>query len=595
MKFPYGICDFKEIITGNYFYCDRTDRIPLLERGKYSLFIRPRRFGKSLLLSMLFNYYDVAKADEFDALFGDLEIGKNPTPLHNQYFILQWDFSCVDPSGSEPEIKQALHDHVNACIKDFKVYYRDFLKMDIEVDSGNSLNSIHSLITSVRMSGRPVYLLIDEYDNFANEVMMGVRRRHQNRYEALVYEEGPLRTLFKVVKSSTSQSLFDRIFITGVSPVVMSDITSGYNIAKNVYLKAAFNDLCGFTHADVEKVIDSVAEESGLEKTNKNEVLDMMRTWYNGYKFAPGAEEAVYNPTLTLYFIDAFYETRAYPRNMLDTNLAMDAGKLEYISQIPNGGQLLLNLMRNDHRVVITEPADRFGIREMVTDQSKDNTFMVSFLYYFGVLTIRGLTEAGEVSLAVPNLVMKKLYVERLQMMLLPEPRDRDEGTSAAKKLYQEGDMGPLCEFVEHRYFKVFHNPDYRWANELTVKTAFLTLLYNDILYNMDSETEIDRRYADLAMIVRPDMRRFNILDILIEFKFVKLKDAGLTGEQARKLTRTELQALPRMTREMAQARRQVRDYGNRLEKRFEKIRLRRYAVVSLGFERIWWSEANGD
>jgi len=155
--------------------------------------------------------------------------------------------------------------------------------------------------------------------------------------------------------------------------------------------------------------------------------------------------------------------------------------------------------------------------------------------------------------------------------------------------------MGPLCEFVEQRYFRVFHNPDYRWANELTVKTAFLTLLYNDILYNMDSETEIDRRYADLTMIVRPDMRRFKILDILIEFKFVKLKDAGLTAEQARKLSRTELQALPRMTREMTQARAQVNDYGNRLEKRYDNIRLRRYAVVSLGFERIWWTEVNGD
>lgn len=155
--------------------------------------------------------------------------------------------------------------------------------------------------------------------------------------------------------------------------------------------------------------------------------------------------------------------------------------------------------------------------------------------------------------------------------------------------------MGPLCEFIEQRYFRVFHNPDYRWANELTVKTAFLTLLYNDILYNMDSETEIDRRYADLTMIVRPDMRRFKILDILIEFKFVKLKDAGLTAEQARKLSRTELQALPRMTREMTQARAQVNDYGNRLEKRYDNIRLRRYAVVSLGFERIWWTEVNGD
>ncbi len=595
MKFPYGICDFKEIITEKYFYCDRTDRIPVLERGKYSLFIRPRRFGKSLLLSMLFNYYDVAKAYEFDALFGDLKIGKNPTPLRNQYFILQWDFSCVDPSGSERDIKQALHDHVNASIKDFKIYYRDYLEMDIEVDSGNSLNSIHSLITAVRMAGRSVYLLIDEYDNFANEVMMGVHRGDQKRYEALVYEEGPLRTLFKAVKSSTSQSLFDRVFITGVSPVVMSDITSGYNIAKNVYLKKAFNDLCGFTHAEVESIVGLAAEACGLKKPNVARALEMMRAWYNGYKFSPGAEEPVYNPTLALYFIDALHETGAYPRNMLDSNLAMDAGKLEYVSQIPNGGQLLLNLMRNDHRVVITEPADRFGIREMMTDESKDNTFMVSFLYYFGVLTISGFTEAGEVSLAVPNLVMKKLYVERLQRMLLPGPYDRDEGTSAAKKLYQEGDMGPLCEFIEQRYFRVFHNPDYRWANELTVKTAFLTLLYNDILYNMDSKTEIDRRYADLTMIVRPDMRQFKILDILIEFKFVRLKDAGLTGEQARKLTRNELQALPRMTREMAQARRQVNDYGKCLEKRYENIRLRRYAVVSLGFERIWWTEANGD
>lgn len=594
MKFPYGICDFKEIVTKGYFYCDRTDRIPLLERGKYSLFIRPRRFGKSLLLSMLFNYYDVAKADEFDAMFGHLHIGKNPTSLRNQYFILQWDFSCVDPSGSERDIKQALHDHVNASINDFKVYYRDYLEMDIDVDSGNSLNSIHSLTTAVRLAGRPVYLLIDEYDNFANEVMMGVHRGDQKRYEALVYEERPLRTLFKAVKSSTSQSLFDRVFITGVSPVVMSDITSGYNIAKNIYLKSAFNDLCGFTHPEVESIVGLAAEECGLKETDVARALEMMRAWYNGYKFSPGAEEPVYNPTLALYFIDALHETSAYPRNMLDSNLAMDAGKLEYISHIPNGGQLLLNLMRKDRRVVITEPADRFGIREMVTDQSKDNTFMVSFLFYFGVLTISGLTKAGEVSLTVPNLVMKKLYVERIQRMLLPEPRDRDEGTSAAKKLYQEGDMGPLCEFIEQRYFKVFHNPDYRWANELTVKTAFLTLLYNDILYNMDSETEIDRRYADLTMIVRPDMRQFTILDILIEFKFVKLKDSGLTAEQARKLTSAELQALPSMAKEMAEAEGQVTEYGDRLEKRHGNSRLRRYAVVSLGFERIWWAEVKG-
>ncbi len=319
----------------------------------------------------------------------------------------------------------------------------------------------------------------------------------------------------------------------------------------------------------------------------------MMRSYYNGYKFSPDAEESVYNPTLVLYFLDAFYKNRSCPRKMLDANLAMDSAKLEFISRIQKGGQLLLNLMKEDRRTVVEDLADRFGIREMLAEQSKDHTFMVSFLYYFGVLTICGLTEVGEIELTVPNLVMQKLYVERLLAPLLPEPADRDDGTFAAKKLYQRGDMGPVCEFVEQKYFRVFHNRDYKWANELTLKTAFLTLLFNDILYIMDSETETDRRYADLTMIIRPDMRKYSILDILVEFKFVALKESGLSGEQARKLTQDELQALPQMIREMEDAKVQVKAYGETLEKRHGNLRLRKYAEVSLRFERIWWEDAN--
>lgn len=591
MKFPYGICDFREIITKGYYYCDRTDRIPLLERGKYLIFIRPRRFGKTLLLSMLANYYDVAGKDLFQDLFGHLEIGKAPTPLHSSYFILQWDFSCLDPSGSAAQIKRALHNYINSRIDGFKKYYRDYDIPEITIDPDDAVSSIDSLTSSVRMTGRPIYLFMDEYDNFANEVMMGARRNKQDIYEALVYEEGPLRTLFKAVKSATSLSLFDRIFITGVSPVVMSDITSGYNIAENIYLHPDFNDLCGFTNAEVEEILDTALQGKDLEEISPSDALDMMRTHYNGYKFSLDADEVVYNPTLSLYFFKALSETGAYPRKMLDANLSIDAAKLEYISRIPKGGQLLLNLMREDHRIETTELADRFGIREMMTDRSKDNRFMASFLYYFGILTIDGMTDVGEIALTIPNLVIKKLYVERLQEMLLPDPWDRDEGTIAAKQLYQNGDIAPLCEFVEQRYFKVFHNPDYRWANELTVKTAFLTLLYNDILYLMDSESEIDRRYADLMMILRPDMRQYTLFDILIEFKFVSLKAAKVTAQQARDLAPDELISLPPMIRELESAREQVKEYGRILEKRHRNLRLRKYAVVSLGFERIWWEE----
>ena len=596
MRFPYGVCDFNKIITDKLFYCDRSDRIASLENtGYYLLLLRPRRFGKSLLLSMLENYYDLAKKEKFQDLFGHLLIGKNPTPLHNKYFILKWDFSCVDPSGSAENIKKAFHNHINACIRSFRINYEDYLHRKIEIDSDDAVSSIKSLLDVVRKTPYPVYLLIDEYDNFANEVMMGVRREKKDIYEALVYEEGPLKTLFKAVKSSTDGSGFDRSFITGVSPVVMSDITSGYNIAKNIYLDSEFSDLCGFYENEIEKALKTVSAECGLKEKDAEDALDLMRIYYNGYKFAPDAAESVYNPTLAIYFIEAFLRTCKYPRKMLDSNLAADDAKLRYISQIPKGEQLLLDLMKKGHSLIISDLSDRFGIEQMLTDRSKDFVFMSSFLYYFGVLTIEDETEDGELILRVPNLVTRSLYVERIQQMLLPEPVDRDDGIFAAKQLYAKGNMEPLCEFVEQRFFKVFHNRDYRWANELTVKTAFLTLLYNDILYIIDSEKDAGSGYADLTMIIRPDMRRFKILDILIEFKYVSLKEAGLTGEEARGLSMKDLQAIPAMRAKMKEAKKQVKQYGDALEQKYDDLRLNRYAVVSLGFERLWWQEVKGE
>ncbi|MGD9975918.1 MAG: AAA family ATPase, partial [Desulfatirhabdiaceae bacterium] len=568
MKFPYGICDFKKIVTQGYFYCDRTGCIPLLEKGEYLLFIRPRRFGKSLLLSTLFNYYDVARADEFDRLFGHLEIGKNPTSLHNRHLMLRWDFSCVEPFGDVEDIRRSLHDHINVCIDAFIMYYRDYLTEDVRIDRVNAISSIQSLMAVTRKSGHKVYLLIDEYDNFANQVMMGVQQDKQKRYEALVFEEGPLRTLFKAVKASTSESLFDRIFITGVSPVVMSDITSGYNIAENIYPDPVLNDVCGFTHAEMELAIRDVVKACGLNPNDVTEACDMMQTYYDGFKFAPEAAETIYNPTLALYFLKAFYQTCKYPREMLDDNLSADGAKLDYIAQIPGGGQLLLDLVHENAEVVVTALAKRFGIRDLMNATGKDNAFLVSLLYYFGVLSQDTITPQGKLVLKVPNLVMRKLYVERLAELLLPNPLVRDEGKLAAEKVYQYGDIGPLCTFVEKKYFKVFHNPDYRWANELTVKTAFLTLLYNDILYIMDSEAEVGRQRVDLTMIIRPDMRRFTILDVLIEFKYVTLADAGLSGKQARELRVAELQALPCMQQAMTEAVEQARDYGRILEER---------------------------
>ena len=594
MKFPYGISDFNSLITEGYFYCDRTDKIPLLENSKSQLFIRPRRFGKSLVLSMLENYYDVAKKGEFESIFGNLKIGKNPTRLHNSYFILKFDFSCVDPTGNASDVKRALFDHINDCIKGFILYYRDFELPAIEINPDNALSSLGSLVNAVRMAPYPVYLLIDEYDNFANTVMMGVQSAN-DRYNALVHDQGPLRTFFKAVKASTSGSMFDRVFITGVSPVVLSDITSGYNIAENIYFEPEFNDLCGFKQSELEDVLGKIIHNCGFKKAKIKEAVDLMRTYYDGYVFSHTANKSVYNPTLSLFFLKQFEKSCNYPKEMLDDNLAVDDGKLEYIAQLHRGRDFLMALMENKQEVVASKISKRFGIKDMLTDKSQDNIFLVSFLYYFGVLTIAGDTENMEVVLKVPNLVMMSLYVDRIYEMLLPEPEDRDDGRNAAKLVYQKGEMAPLCKFMEDRYFKVFHNRDYRWANELTVKTAFLTLLYNDIIYIMDSETEVDRKYADLTMIIRPDKRYGKVFDVLIEFKFVKLKDIGKTkgisAEQVRALSEDELLRLPEIAGKMEEGKNQIKEYGIKLEQKYGNLRLQKFVVVALGFERVCFNK----
>ncbi len=588
MKFPYGISDFNAIRTEGYFYQDRTGRIPLIENaGKYLLFIRPRRFGKSLWLSTLRHYYDIAQEARFGTLFGGLAIAGDPTPLKNRYFVFQWDFSCVDPTGSAADIRRSLHDHINTRIRGFSVYYDTWIDSEIPINPDNALDSLGSLLHATRRAGHPVYLFIDEYDNFANEVMSGIRDEEET-YKALVHEKGPLKTLFKAVKSAAGEGTIDRIFITGVSPVVMSDITSGFNIAKDIYLKADFNDLCGFTEPEFEAMVKATVDEAGLDGSVTASALSLARTYYNGYTFAPEVTQRLYNPTMVLHFLDTLLESGAFPREMLDANLSMDEAKLSFVGSLPGGRQLLLDIVREAEPVMVSGISNRFGISRILSDVAKTHDFLVSFLYYVGVLSIRGISSSGKLEMRVPNLITRGLYVTRIAESLLPDPRVRDDGRSAAERVLTEGDIGPLCDFVEGRYFQVFHNPDYKWANELTVKTAFLTLLYDDIRYIMDSEHETGRGYADLTMIIRPDMRKYQLLDLLFEFKYVKLSQAGVTVETARRMSAAEVRALPAMRARMAEAVEQARRYGAELERKHGPLRLRAFAVVSLGFERLW-------
>lgn len=441
MNFPYAITDFGTVIREGYFYQDRTDRIPQLEKaGRQLIFIRPRRFGKSLLLSMLDHYYDVNRADQFEALFGHLAIGRNPTPLHNRYLIMKWDFSLVNAQGSLPDIKAALYQHVNDRVTEFAADYAPRLTHPVQVHPTNAVSSLESARMAARLAGQKIYLLIDEYDNFANDVLMTGRKPEY--YEGLLYGEGALKTMFKTVKAGVGQGI-DRVFITGVSPIVLSDMTSGYNVGEDIYLDERFNDLCGFTETEITTVLDGLAAEDG--SWSADEALDLMRTFYNGYRFATKADERLYNPTLSLYFLKTLQTWGAYPEEMLDENLAMDRSKLRYIAELPHGEEVLAQALNGEEGVMIPRLAKRFGVADVLT-AVKDQPFMASLLYYFGVLTLTGVGILAKPILNIPNLVARSLYVERLRELWLPTYEDRQTIPRLAEIVYLEGGFGSSGE-----------------------------------------------------------------------------------------------------------------------------------------------------
>ncbi len=589
LKFPYGLSNFENLITEGYYYVDRTDKIPLLENaGEQLLFLRPRRFGKSLLLSMLENYYDLAKADQFEKWFGHLKIGQNPTPKHNQYFVMKWDFSKVDPQGSVSEIKQALYDHLNSRIADCAQRYASWFTQEVKI-SANPSSSFDSLLSAISLVSRRLYLLIDEYDNFANEVLMSSQQPRQAHYETLLMGEGALKTVFKWVKAASAGQGLDKVFITGVSPVVLSDLTSGYNVAENIYLLREFNDLCGFREEEVKVILQQLVQECQLPETQVEEALSLMRSFYNGYSFTRDGTSLVYNPTLALYFFKRWQSDCQAPEELLDDNLAIDRNRLRYLSQLPAGRALIEQVAADSQPLLMNRLSSRFGLMEML-NPSPDQATLASLMYYLGILTLAGRGELNELQLRIPNLVIRQLYVERLYEMCWPAATESSSPAVAAKAFYTQGHLQPLCEWLEQR-FKVFDNRDYRYSDELSVKMAFLLTLFNDRLYIMDSEACLDRRYADLSLIVRPDLRQLPIYDHLLEFKFVRIgKKENLTGEQIKEMSREELQALPVVQEKLAQARTQLAVYRQSLLALYgAKLRLQTHAVVAVGFERLVW------
>jgi hypothetical protein len=600
MRIPYGVADFYSLRTQGQVYVDRTDRIALFEKlGERLLFLRPRRFGKSLWLSTLASYHDLRLADEHERLFGDLAV-RGPSgseagaePVAHRHFVLLWDFSDIDPDpplGEGPRVRRLgaeIHRYLLSALEVFLSRYRDHLPVEVEL-ANDAFTSLNRLLAAVEQTPYGLYLLIDEYDNFANEVLTA----DQDTYEELVTGDGPFKRLFKWVKTALGGQGIDRLFVTGVSPLVMSDVTSGMNVTKSVFLYPELNSLCGFTEAEIQGLLEDLhAEKAAVSQPPwaVEAAHGMLRDWYDGYRFAADAEETVYNPTLVFYFLDHLQRTGTYPDQMLDANLAADEGKLEYLARAAAGQDAVVDLIRLEKPLEIRQLLDRFTLRTLLQRSAQDASFLGSYLFYFGMLTLKaGRTATKTLELEVPNEVMRGLYVERIREILMPLGASRTAADALLFTFLRDGDLVPLLDFIEATLFPTFSNRDALWANELTVKTVFMTLLWNEAAYLTCSEPEVDHRYADLCLLRRPDARTSSLWDLLFEFKRLSLKDLGMSGKDVKASSRSELVQHTLVKDALDRAEAQIATYRAALERsRGETLKLRSYAVVALGFERL--------
>ncbi len=599
IQFPYGIADFRRIRREGMVYVDRTAHIRDLETlGSILVFLRPRRFGKSLWLQTLATYYDLRYADTFDEIFDGLEIAsgtQGPTPLRNRFFVLQWNFSRVTPRGGVNEIAQSLEDHARTRAEAFVSDYREHLEAPIDTD-GDASTILDRLLTAVRRTPYKLYLLIDEYDNFVNEVMV----KDVATYKALFEADGPYKELMKAVKNATEGLGLERVFVTGVSPVALNDLTSGFNTATDVSLEPELASLCGFYDSELRHLLEQVAEERQTSREEVERHLDVMRVWYNGYRFSPrGPGRLVYNPTNALYFLRALYRHNEPPDSLHDANLRTDQTKLAFLARTSAGKGVIEELTEGPGEIRIFQLLDTFSLGELTARLSEDPDAVASFLYYMGLLTLTD--EPGR--LRIPNLVVKKLLLDRLLEVFLSTPGDSSEARRAALRFFNDGELQPLLAFFEEKLLPILSNRDQGappkkpgqaggGVNEMVLKAIFLSILFDDQRFVLHSELEVERGYVDLCLLVRPESRYPNPFDILFELKLVRRKTLGKKGQELRSMDEAALRELPAVKKAFAEARDQVGRYRAALSRRHgDGVPRRGYAVVAVGLERILGEE----
>ena len=399
---PYGISDYAQVKREGLFMVDKTKYLERMERAGHFLFlIRPRRFGKSMFLSMMESYYDIEAKDNFDLLFGDTYVGKHPTAERNEYQVLRLDFS--KPGGNKDTIEENVNGYLDLKYANFvskyaKYYPEDYVRnFEILKSTSDRVNYVHEAFSRYNIKS---YLIVDEYDNFTNNVL---NQHGEAVYHAMTHAEGFYRDLFKKFKGS-----FTRILMMGVSPVTMDDVTSGYNIATALTLDKHFNEMLGFSDEEVRRII-RYYNEAGAFSLDEDETLRAMRPWYDGYCFSEYANvdgHHVFNTDMVLYYLKSFLLNGEAPDDMIDPNTKTDYAKLDRVVR--------LDKIEGDRKGVLLEIAQNgfthgWVKRSFPANQLTDPKMFKSLLFYYGMVTIKGMEE-GMPILGIPNNNVREQY-----------------------------------------------------------------------------------------------------------------------------------------------------------------------------------------
>lgn len=517
---PYGMTNFETIMSEHYYYVDKTMFIPQIERtSRFFFFVRPRRFGKTLFLNLLTQYYDKSKADKFEDLFGSLWIGKHPTADHNKYLLISFNFSSVGGSTLE-EIQKKFEEYCGIILWGFANKYPNvFSPQAVE-----RLDTLYGCVAKLSFlcqiaadKGEKIYLVMDEYDNFANNVLSSYGTEH---YHEMTHGTGFFREFLKAVKDYTS-TVIERLFITGVSPVTMDDLTSGFNIALNTSNDPQFNAMIGFDEQELRTMLAHY-QEHGMINDSIDSVIEIMKPWYDNYCFCEDCldQSTLYNSDMVLYFLNSYLRTKRPPREMIDRNVRTDYNKLRHLIKVDkvfgeNAGIIQDLLIKGGTTARINTG---FSVHEM----AKPDNFK-SLLYYFGMLSIQKRKE-GDVYLTIPNQVVREQiygYMSDVYDAAFKCSLDLDQLNELMKNFAYRGEWRPYFDYIASQLRAQSSIREFM-DGEAHVKAFLLSYMGLNRYYITFPEYEMNYGFSDFYL--QPDLTSLPDLpySYVIEIKYAK-------------------------------------------------------------------------